>query len=48
MGTDCFGFDIGMKNTASSLRLGLARLDWTHAVAAAMSFTPQHIKPPAR
>jgi hypothetical protein len=48
MGTDSFGLDIGMKNTASSLRLGLGRLNWTHVVAAAMSFTPQHIKPIVR
>ena len=48
MGTDCFGSDIGMKTTAASLRLGLGRLNWTNVVAAAMSFTPQHIKPIVR
>jgi len=48
MGTDGFGSDIGMKNTARSLRLGLGRLNWTNAVATAMSFTPQHIKPIVR
>jgi len=48
MGTDCFGSDIGMKNTASLLRLGLGGLNWANVVAAAMSFTPQHIKPVVR
>ena len=48
MGTDCFGSDIGMKNTASSLRLVLGRLNWANVVAAAMSFTPQHVKPIVR
>ncbi|WP_165093766.1 MULTISPECIES: DUF4902 domain-containing protein [unclassified Caballeronia] len=48
MGTDCFGSDIGMTNTAASLRLGLGRLNWTNVVAVAMSFTPQHIKPIVR
>lgn len=52
MGIDCFGSDIGMKNTARSLRLGLARLNWPTVVAAAMSFTmpftPSCIKPVVR